>query len=819
MSAPLLPLALAFALGAALGLEVRAPSWLVPVGLAGAGLLLVAGRGRSLVGASAGVVLLCALAGWARVALPDPFPPVRGVRPGPAVLEGLVAGAPEIEGPRARFPLVLLGTGPEPARSAAGVLPLSVYGPAPRVAPGEHVRITGEVRMREPFRNPGDEPHGSTPRTPRYFATARTTGVEHLPPVAIPWWLRTRLWIHGVIETHLPAVSGSLLEGLLIGERRQLPPTLLADFRRAGVFHVLAISGFNVALVAGSAFLLLRLVRFPVPLAAGLALATLIAFAAVVGGQPSVLRATVMGGLFLAAGLLGRESRVWNSLAAALLVLLALDPGSLVEPGLQLSFAATAGLLHLSPWIRARLVPWCPGPIASALAVSAGAQLGVTPVMLIHFGQLSPLGVVANLLVVPLAGLLTTGGVLTLAVATLSEPLAHTLFQSLWVLLVALRLVVRAFAALPGAIVYLPPPPPVAVAAAGLALLLLPWVRGAGRHARRRRARRRRGAAPPSRPPGRMDSPGSSSSTWARERRFSSRLRMAPRFSSIRAAAVRGVATAVSARSCRSFGGSASAVWPPSRSPRARPITRAGWSGLLEGMPIDEVWIPAGSEAASWHGPVEVSGIPRQRPRPGRPPLDRLAPRDRTPPAPAGAPEGLLPGGSVREEPLVLRIEWGLFAAVLAGGTGPAVETGLLRAEATPAGDTAEGERTRQPAGVDHRVPGRVRPRVAVIPVGARNPYGHPAPAGPRPPGSGGRDGLPDGSGRRHRDPKRRRARVGAGLGSARPVRWSSSWRMGREGPPRARSRRRARAAPGGARAPPRRGACRGTDSSPRGSS
>ena len=60
--------------------------------------------------------------------------------------------------------------------------------------------------------------------------------MEHLPPVAIPWWLRTRLWIHDVIETHLPAVSGSLLEGLLIGERRQLPPTLLADFPPRGCF-------------------------------------------------------------------------------------------------------------------------------------------------------------------------------------------------------------------------------------------------------------------------------------------------------------------------------------------------------------------------------------------------------------------------------------------------------------------------------------------------------------------------------------------------------------------------------------------------------
>jgi competence protein ComEC len=84
----------------------------------------------------------------------------------------------------------------------------------------------------------------------------------------------------------------------------------------------------------------------------------------------------------------------------------------------------------------------------------------------------------ANLLVVPLAALLTTGGVLTLAVAAVSEPLAHPLFQSLWLLLTLLRLAVRGAAALPGAIVYLAPPPIAAVAVIGLVLVLLPWVRG-----------------------------------------------------------------------------------------------------------------------------------------------------------------------------------------------------------------------------------------------------------------------------------------------------------------------------------------------------
>src|SRR4029079_14862822 len=92
--------------------------------------------------------------------------------------------------------------------------------------------------------------------------------------------------------------------------------------------------------------------------------------------------------------------------------------------------------------------------------------------------QLSPLGVGANLLVVPLAALLTTGGVLTLAVAAVSERVAHPLLQSLWLLLVLLRQAVRGAAALPGAIVYVAPPPVVAVAAIGAVVVLRTWARG-----------------------------------------------------------------------------------------------------------------------------------------------------------------------------------------------------------------------------------------------------------------------------------------------------------------------------------------------------
>ena len=320
--------------------------------------------GRSLAGASAGVLVVCVLAGWARVAVPDPFPPVRGVGPGPAVLEGLVGGVPEIEGPRTRFPLVLQRVGGEPARPAAGALPLSLYGAAPPVAPGERVRVTGEVRVAPAV----PEPRDRAPRAPRGERRATSR------PPARRRWSASRPGPSpggsgrgsGSIARSRPTCRRSPArswKGLLIGERRQLPPTLLARLPAGR-----GLSRPGHLRLQRRARRRLGLPRPPPRCALPAALA------AVPGARDA--RRVRRGGRGPALRAAGdhhgrplprrgpprpREPRVEQP-RAALLALLALDPGSLAEPGLQLSFAATAGLLHLGPWIRARLPPWCPGP-------------------------------------------------------------------------------------------------------------------------------------------------------------------------------------------------------------------------------------------------------------------------------------------------------------------------------------------------------------------------------------------------------------------------------------------------------------------------
>jgi competence protein ComEC len=157
------------------------------------------------------------------------------------------------------------------------------------------------------------------------------------------------------------------------------------------------------------------------------------------------------------------------------MAILAARPGDLLEPGFQLSFAATFGIV---------VAPLPRSIILGALGASAAAQLAVLPIALSHFNQLSTIGVVANLGVVPLAAVATILGLAAVCLSFLNDALAAVAFDAVWPVLLALRGIVALAARVPGAVVYLPAPGWIAVTCyvASLALLLVWW------RSRRRRA-------------------------------------------------------------------------------------------------------------------------------------------------------------------------------------------------------------------------------------------------------------------------------------------------------------------------------------------
>ncbi|MDE0804993.1 MAG: ComEC/Rec2 family competence protein [Acidimicrobiales bacterium] len=204
----------------------------------------------------------------------------------------------------------------------------------------------------------------------------------------------------------LEPTQRSLLAGLVLGDDRAQPPQLTADFRAAGLTHLLAVSGQNVAFVMVVAGPFLRRLRiWPRFL---LAVTVIGAFAVVTRFEPSVLRAAFVAVVALYAHTTARPSGSVRHLAIAICILVVVDPLLVHSLGFRLSVAATLGVLVLAPRIAARLHG--PRLVREGLAVTTGAQLAVAPVLIPTLGPMPLAALPANVAAGPIAGALMVWG-------------------------------------------------------------------------------------------------------------------------------------------------------------------------------------------------------------------------------------------------------------------------------------------------------------------------------------------------------------------------------------------------------------------------
>ena len=224
-----------------------------------------------------------------------------------------------------------------------------------------------------------------------------------------------------------PAERG-LIPGLVDGDTSQLPAQTSDDFRTAGMTHLIAVSGSNVAFVLAAVLIAARwlgLRGYWVPAAGA---SGLCGFLVLARPEPSVVRATLMGLLVLAATMRGARDRAGPAtLAAAVLVLLMLDPFLARSAGFALSVLATAGLLVLAPGWRARLARRWPRPLADAVAIALAAQVATAPVLVLIAPQVGLVSVPANAIAEPAVAVATVLGALVAVVGPASPFLAHLL--------------------------------------------------------------------------------------------------------------------------------------------------------------------------------------------------------------------------------------------------------------------------------------------------------------------------------------------------------------------------------------------------------
>ena len=365
----------------------------------------------------------------------------------------------------------------------------------PEILPGDRIEIGGRLVA------PGDDAFGDYLRRSGVDATIRSRSLirEGRSSAALDVELLRRGAAEALARA-IPEPAAGLAAGILLGLRDRVDRALAADFTTAGASHVVAISGWNIAIVAASVAAVAGSVARR--RRALITVAAIAAYVAFVGPTPSVLRAAAMAGVVLLARETGRAGRAASALSWAAVVILLVDPSLVRDAGFQLSTLATAGLLAwatpLTAWIAQRTGGHAPGWLTENLGVSLAAQAATLPVVLASFGRLSLVAPLVNLAVVPFiapamaAGAIALGGGLAVSVFGAPGVVATTAGLPAWAALTIVITAVRLGAAMPFASVSLGSPFDVLAALVATVLIL-------GIASRSVRTRLRRLGAPRSR--------------------------------------------------------------------------------------------------------------------------------------------------------------------------------------------------------------------------------------------------------------------------------------------------------------------------------
>jgi competence protein ComEC len=349
------------------------------------------------------------------------------------------------------------------ARHVEGLVLLKLA-PNPELRYGQRVRLEG--RLEQPQTGEDFDYRSYLARHGVYVLMTKPK-LTILPGTGGSWWQRTALSLNDQARrTVLQLISephASLLVGILLGIQSTIPDDVLEAFSASGTSHILVLSGWNISVIVVGISSLLSALKMSRKRAAYCSLPLIILYVLFVGASPSVVRAAVMGSLAVFAVLVDRESEAWTSLLVACVGMAVLDPNVLWDIGFQLSALATAGLFAFARPIETRLAAhgpfnsrwlrWTVEPLTATLS----ASLLSLPILLYHFGRLSLIAPLANILMLPavpyamlFGSIATIGGMIWL-------PVGQILALLTWPFLAWLLVAAPWLSQVPGAYTTLPP--------------------------------------------------------------------------------------------------------------------------------------------------------------------------------------------------------------------------------------------------------------------------------------------------------------------------------------------------------------------------
>jgi competence protein ComEC len=317
-----------------------------------------------------------------------------------------------------------------------GLVLLSVKNPV-SIKYGDYVRFRARLKTPHNFNNPGGFDYEKHLRhrsiSVRGFIQEPAEIVvlrENQGDIFRSHLERFRGKLKKIIRENSPSPEGEIIQAMILGDQRDIPKDVMEKFNKTGTTHIIAISGFNIGIVAlFSLFIVRSIMKFSAYLlltyninaiSTMVALIPVVMYTFIAGMGMSVVRATIMAVVFMMAIIAGKERNLYNTLAFAAFVILAISPHALFDISFQLSFVAVWFILYITP----RFTAWIPkisGETRSQhtlfttktlrnilvfFVVSVSATIGTLPLIVFYFNRVSTVVLLANLLVVPVMGVI-----------------------------------------------------------------------------------------------------------------------------------------------------------------------------------------------------------------------------------------------------------------------------------------------------------------------------------------------------------------------------------------------------------------------------
>ena len=306
----------------------------------------------------------------------------------------------------------------------------------PRIVYGTILRFNAILESPTAERNPGEFSYRDYLALNHIYGVIRVRGYESIECVEqrMPSWIfahavfPAKHFIQGVIDRTLKGDQANFLTGLLLGDRTNISPEIKNAFVNTGVVHVLAVSGSHVVLVVAILYSLCGLLRVPGRMTIVVTILGILFYMLLTGSAPSIVRACLMAIVVLLAKLFQERTNVYNALGVSAIIILVYDAQQLFDVGCQLSYGAVFSMAYFFPKLKLliRRIPerWEEikgiDTVLQLFAVSLAAQIGTIPFTAHYFGRVSIVSLLANLVVVPLAGFNITIGFASVFVSIFS---------------------------------------------------------------------------------------------------------------------------------------------------------------------------------------------------------------------------------------------------------------------------------------------------------------------------------------------------------------------------------------------------------------